>query len=176
MSSVLSGDTSSSTTESSLHSVRNARHEDERSIEDEPLACAWLIAAVEAILKSQPEVLEIGDLFGRTPLHVACMQPLSGARVQVALLLLRQAPVVLTRADRQGQTPLHHLVTEARVDGDLPLELLYEMAQGDLDALSRRDTSGDSVLDIAARRNRLWVEVLETVWQEARAEYVASAL
>lgn len=84
-------------------------------LEQDPIAAAWLLHAVEALLIANPAAATTKNRFGRTPLHIACRQSNLAhnfARMQVILMLLEHSPHVASWTDQDGKTPLYHLVEQ----------------------------------------------------------------
>lgn len=119
---------------------------------------ALKLAAVRALLGANKQAVFLIDSFGRTPLHLACMDCVvegcgeggGDAVVGVALEVLRANSKAATMTDSTEQrTPLHFLVARSAF---IPTRLLTELVQSCPGAMRRRDICGDTPLDILKRR------------------------
>lgn len=105
--------------------------------------------AVVALLEANRQAAVTRDSFGRTPLHLACMDANldEGA---IAAKVLEINPVAATVIDSELRTPLHFLV--ARSEPKIPMPLLQQLVQQYPAAVFRQDAVGDTVLDIVQQR------------------------
>ena len=122
--------------------------------------------AVSALLKAHRMASSIRDTFGRTPLHIACMDiyvPTEGdydhsgeeihvncgeAVVSMILEAHRRAASV---QDFEGRTPLHYLVGR---NDTIPLDLLSKMIAAFPNALMIQDRVGETPLKIVQERGK----------------------
>jgi ankyrin repeat protein len=106
-------------------------------------------------LEANPDAVCHANLFGRTPLHLACMElnnnsTTAPARAQSAMLLLQPsaARTAVRLEDHHGCTALHYLLTNS--SNSIPRELMQTILDLDACALERRNNHGQSPLDVFA--------------------------
>jgi hypothetical protein len=111
---------------------------------------ALKMAAIRALLEANRQAASLTDTFGRTPLHLACMDVTDGGAA-AALEILSANPMAATVTDvNEQRTPLHFLVAR---NAHVPLDLLTALVQKcDTTIVQRRDICGESPLDIVERR------------------------
>lgn len=113
------------------------------------------LAAVEALLEANRQAAVWQDSFGRTPLHLACMDVHAAHEDEeaaaVATLLLDRHPAAAHTVDAEGRTPLHYLVARASpaIPAPLVAKLLDKMHP---DAVLRPDAVGETVWDVVRQR------------------------
>mmetsp|Transcript_19713 Transcript_19713/g.45883 ORF Transcript_19713/g.45883 Transcript_19713/m.45883 type:complete len:269 (+) Transcript_19713:59-865(+) len=123
------------------------------------------LEAVSALLGANPSAAYMPDAFGRTPLHLACMD-IQWNRQAVARLaeVGCEAPVgscPLTHQDMEGRTPLHYLVGRNQ---HIPIDLLEQMILVRPSLLEMRDLVSETPLDICLERKHE-IENVEEVLQ-----------
>jgi hypothetical protein len=106
------------------------------------------LQAVSAILSAHRQAASTKNAFGRTPLHLACMD-LSYCGEAVAHMILDTNALAASVQDVEGRSPLHYLV--ARND-EIPLELLTKLIFLCPDALGMADSVNETPLDIVTLR------------------------
>ncbi|ACI65557.1 predicted protein [Phaeodactylum tricornutum CCAP 1055/1] len=106
-------------------------------------------AAVRALLLANPEAASIQDAFGRTPLHLACIDS-EACCVASASLIVKSNPQACLILDVEKRTPLHFLL--ARNDTISPEFLELLVAHG-ANAVYLKDAVGESAIDIVRRRH-----------------------
>jgi len=122
--------------------------EDAQLREEDPGVTELLLNAVRAILQVNPSAASVPNIFGRTPLHLACMH-ITPARAKAAQVLLNSCPMTARLRDQQGRTPLHYLLmNESSV---IPAELLMTLLESDPHALERCDAQGRTAIDFVRR-------------------------
>jgi hypothetical protein len=145
--------------------LQRAKEKEELIAVDPTGITTMLICAVEALLEANPDAACHANLFGRTPLHLACMElnnnsTTAPARAQAAMLLLQQQqqqhtksqsslrarPPLVSIQDHHGCTALHYLLMNHA--NNIPRELLQTMLDLDAIALERKNTHGQSPLDV----------------------------
>jgi len=150
---------------------------DEEFKEEDPVITGLLLDSVEAILRANPKAAVTSNMFGRTPLHLACMEQLTPARISAATYLVRhQPPMIASLRDQFGKTPFHYLIQARIVPTDdrrakhnmvgLVEILVRALLKADSKALERRDNQGQTVLDcIQQKQGRFDVSSLP-MWKE----------
>lgn len=106
------------------------------------------LQAVSALLKANPLSASARDAFGRTPLHIACMDIENCGEV-VAVMIMESCERAATMVDVEGRSPLHYLVGRNDV---VPLSLLSKLIAGYPKALSIQDNVSETPVDIVASR------------------------
>lgn len=107
------------------------------------------LAAVVALLEANRQAAALPDSFGRTPLHLACMDVVGGGAAAAAAILAVN-PVAVTVTDSAEQrTPLHFLVAR---NSSIPLDLLNQLIECCPTAVFRQDIVGDTPIDIVEQR------------------------
>ena len=106
--------------------------------------------AVVALLEANRLAAVTLDSFGRTPLHLACMDATTddGAIASAILEINPAAAAIMDTAELR--TPLHFLV--ARSEPRIPAALLRQLVHQHAAAVFRQDIVGDTVLDIVQQR------------------------
>ena len=105
--------------------------------------------AISALLEANPLAGSVRDAFGRTPLHIACMD-ISGCGVTAANMIIEAYPKATAVLDVEGRTPLHYLIGR---NDSVPLELLAKLISVFPDALTTQDSVMETPLQIAIQRN-----------------------
>lgn len=107
--------------------------------------------AVVALLEANRQAAVTQDSFGRTPLHLACMDANTddGAIASAILEINPTAATIIDSGDLR--TPLHFLV--ARSEPRIPTALLRQLVDHHPAAVFRQDAVGDTVLDILEQRS-----------------------
>jgi hypothetical protein len=99
--------------------------------------------AIQALLQAtEYKIACIQDSFGRTPLHLACMDIYME---EIALQILQSNPYAASIRDSEQRTPLHLLCARNEV---IPLNLLQQLLQQYPSALLLEDVTGDTPTDI----------------------------
>mmetsp|Transcript_5417 Transcript_5417/g.9418 ORF Transcript_5417/g.9418 Transcript_5417/m.9418 type:complete len:216 (-) Transcript_5417:566-1213(-) len=106
------------------------------------------LRAVSALLESNREAATLADSFGRTPLHLACMD-IRICGEGVAYILMKAGHQGIQMQDIEGRTPLHYLVGRNQ---RIPLALVAEMVSVSPTVLEIRDVVKETVLDVALDR------------------------
>jgi len=117
------------------------------------------LQAVQALLQVHPRAAAQGDSFGRTPLHLACMDA-SQCGIDCARLLIpalestslhqSSSSTVLCGKDVEGRTPLHWLLLR---HDNVPLDVLdWMLRAAPPEALHIADAVRETPLDIVRRR------------------------
>lgn len=106
------------------------------------------LAAVSALLEVNPQASELPDSFGRTPLHLACMD-VAGAGVATAALILEVNPDAAMAVDSEQRTPLHYLIARNET---IPMDFLSQMLERCPSAVFRKDVVGDTPIDCVEQR------------------------
>jgi len=175
-----SSSSGSSTTKSNRRRRRHATETTSTFVEDDANAGKWLLGAIESILEANSNAATVANLFGQLPLHLACMNPTIASqtcfRGRIVLLLVRHAPETASVTDKFGKTPLQYLIecTSASsplksldddIDGvaqrSLPADVAQVLLLSDERALRRRNGRGETLIDIAWRKNPSWVRILK---------------
>ena len=109
-----------------------------------------LLKAVTATLNAYSDASGVQDIFGRTPLHSACMGRLTEPRTKAALVLLERSPQIALVADKVRHTALH---LAARADHENPCfrTLVRAFLVADEHCMSRIDGSGKTVADLMGK-------------------------
>ena len=103
--------------------------------------------AVIALLEANRQAAVLQDSFGRTPLHLACMEGDGGS---IAASILAANPAAAVVVDSELRTPLHFLV--ARSTGRINTALVQELVRQYPGAVFRPDAVGDTVMDLVRQR------------------------
>ena len=107
--------------------------------------------AVVALLEVNRQAAVKQDSFGRTPLHLACMDANTDDGA-IASAILEINPTAATIVDSSDlRTPLHFLV--ARSGSHIPTALLRQLVEQHPAAVFQQDAVGDTVLDILEQRS-----------------------
>jgi hypothetical protein len=129
------------------------------------IAVTMKFNAIQAIVKAHPSAASIPDAFGRTPLHLACMDVCSASDTAVLQLLLMVPTTTGSAAssskaavsaawlllqDVEKRTPLHYLL--ARSNGMIPLDALQVLLQACPEAALVPDVVKETPPDIVTRR------------------------
>ena len=123
----------------------------------------WKLQAVKALLKANRHAASLTDAFGKTPLHLACMEvspessfedsstDFDSTSAAIALCIIQDNPLAARLQDTIDQrTPLHYLV--ARCYGTIPLTLLRQLILSCPAAIGWRDATGDTPISIVEQR------------------------
>jgi len=102
------------------------------------------LKAVRALVKANPSIISTPDCFGRTPLHLACINVQYSKGT--AELLLDACPAASLIQDTSGKTPLHYLLTEGQ---HVPSILIEEFVAAAPNTLTMADRKGRTPIDIA---------------------------
>lgn len=105
------------------------------------------VQAVSALLTANPTAASAIDSFGRTPLHLACMDASSSAKA--VELLLDEWPKATSMRDINGRTPLHYLLSR---NERVPLSLLEKLVSVYPQSASVKDCFGSTAVDIIQAR------------------------
>jgi hypothetical protein len=113
-----------------------------------------MLAAIGSILKAYPAAASIPNMFGRTAMHLVCMD-LSPARKEAALLLLEHSPQTVKEIDHFGRTPLHYVLDQQQnsITSNLSLELVRSILLHDPKALQQCDTSKETPYDLLLKQD-----------------------
>ena len=110
------------------------------------------LQAIRALLKANRQAATLADGFGRTPLHLSCMDP-SPAGVGATRLLLEECSseldAILSRKDVEGRTPLHWLLLRS---DEVPIDALDKMLQACPRVVSMQDDVRETPFDVCRRR------------------------
>jgi len=106
------------------------------------------LTAVKALLEANRLAAVQQDSFGRTPLHLACMEGDDDGSIAATILEINPAAAVVV--DNELRTPLHFLV--ARSSGTINAALVQELVTQYPGAIFRQDAVGDTVLDLVQQR------------------------
>jgi ankyrin repeat protein len=104
--------------------------------------------AISALLEANPSAGSVRDAFGRTPLHIACMD-IAGCGVTAAYMIIDAYPKATAVLDVEGRTPVHYLIGR---NDSVPLELLSKLISVFPDALKTQDSVMETPLQIAIQR------------------------
>jgi ankyrin repeat protein len=120
----------------------------------------WKLAAVEALLRANRQLATLPDSFGRTPLHLACMEDASdddqfqhlggssGGHLAAAAIL-RANGFAASVTDQEQRTALHFLVAR---NHHIPIQLLRQLLDLYPKAVLQRDIVNETPIDIVERR------------------------
>ena len=125
--------------------------------------------AVASLLEAFPPAVLIQDSFGKTPLHLACMD-LSNGGLEAATMIMDslQDGTGACAPDLEGRTPLHYLVARCN-DVELPpTELWHKLVGLRPTALFERDAVGQTPVEILESRRDEWA-----LADELRKELIA---
>jgi Ankyrin repeat len=124
--------------------------------EEETTGAVGKLHAIQAILNAHPPAAAIQDAFGRTPLHLACMDITTSPSVKTGILELlmqgehgKSACLLL---DVEKRTPLHYLV--ARSINIIPPHALQLLLKTCPEAVLVQDVVKETPMDIVTRRSR----------------------
>ncbi len=120
----------------------------------------WKRKAVVSVLKANPSVSSVKDTFGRTILHIICMELFVTSENDEIVNINSDTAIAMCIVDANrsaGQltdtielrTPLHYLM--ARHDC-IPLALLSQLLEFAPQAIEVKDTTSETPLDIFRRR------------------------
>mmetsp|Transcript_20861 Transcript_20861/g.45223 ORF Transcript_20861/g.45223 Transcript_20861/m.45223 type:complete len:235 (-) Transcript_20861:53-757(-) len=118
--------------------------EAKKELMNDPDIAEMLLQAVQSIVEANPAGVAKRNMFGRTPLHLACME-LTVARAQAAEYMIQHTPMTTVIADNAGNTPLFFLLSNP--PEDIPDSLIEALLKADPNALQRRNHSGKSAWD-----------------------------
>jgi len=127
-------------------------------------------AAVQALLAAHRPAATLQDAFGRTPLHLACMD-WQACGIETIAALVEANPKATTIVDVEKRTPLHFLVARHE---SIPVELLQLLMTYGPEAVSMEDAVRETPLDIVERRKDEMqsteniLELLQSVPKESR--------
>jgi len=120
---------------------------------DDPGVAEMMLQAIRAIAEAHPSSVAKTNMFGRTPLHLACMD-LTFSRAQAAEYLIRHTPMITQLTDHTGSTALHYLMENQDASTVIPHSLLLNYLQADPQALERCNKSGFTPLDLYLQSSR----------------------
>lgn len=109
------------------------------------------LAAAEALLGADRQAAALRDSFGRTPLHLACMDAAHDGGA-VAATILEANPAAAAAVDAELRTPLHFLVARCPRGACVPAALAARLIRRHPGAVFRQDAVGDAVPDIVRQR------------------------
>jgi hypothetical protein len=101
--------------------------------------------AVAALLAADHSA--VPNSFGRTPLHVACMDVAAGEAI--GYMIAELSPNSCSMQDVEGRTPLHYLVGR---NDEIPLPLLAKLISVFPKALQMQDNVMETPIDIVTQR------------------------
>lgn len=111
--------------------------------------------AIRALLNAYPAATTITDSFGRTPLHLACMDPYCAAEellINITEEMYRQYPKAAGLVlDVERRTPLHYLMARAASDSVINDRLVRLLASSG-EVVEQKDILGETALQILERR------------------------
>lgn len=100
-----------------------------------------ILEAVKALIQASPGTTKQKDAFGRTPLHLACMD----VQEEVMTHVLQANPAAVTMVDVEKRTPLHYLLARNEVCTVHSVRLLVKCGP---ETVSFCDSAGDTPEDI----------------------------
>lgn len=106
------------------------------------------VEAISALIHTHRPIASVTDSFGRTPLHLACMD-VSNCGETAFYIILEAWPKSAAHQDMEGRAPLHYLV--ARND-DIPLSMLEKVIATFPAALTMKDLVKETPLNIVESR------------------------
>lgn len=109
----------------------------------------WKIAAVDALLRADRQLATMPDSFGRTPLHLACMEDEGAGGDLAALAILRTNGYAASALDQEQRTALHFLLAR---NNHISIELLSLLLELHPKAVMQRDIVNETPIDIVERR------------------------
>jgi hypothetical protein len=139
---------------SSSVSVTDAHEEGDDSsvLPPQTKDCEIKLQAIRALLKANRQAATLADGFGRTPLHLSCMDA-SPAGMEATRLLLQECSgyldAILSRKDVEGRTPLHWLLLRS---DEVPLDVLDKVLLACPRVDSIQDDVRETPVDICRRR------------------------
>lgn len=161
---------------SSSGSVTEAHEEgDDLSVLPPPQAkdCEIKLRAIQALLKANRQAATLADGFGRTPLHLSCMDA-SPAGIGATRLLLEECSghldAILSRRDVEGRTPLHWLLLRS---DEVPIDVLDTMLLACPRGVSIQDDVRETPVDVCRRRQSAISNSAET---QIRLEQCAKSI
>jgi hypothetical protein len=106
------------------------------------------VDAISALVQTHRPIASLTDSFGRTPLHLACMD-VNNCGETALDVILEAWPKAAAHQDMEGRAPLHYLV--ARND-DIPLGILQKIIATCPAALTMKDLVKETPLDLVESR------------------------
>jgi ankyrin repeat protein len=120
----------------------------------------WKLAAVDALLRADRQLATLPDSFGRTPLHLACMDDDEGGGYLAAVAILRANGYAASVTDQEHRTALHFLLAR---NNHIPIQLLTLLLQLHPKAVLQRDIVNETPIDIVERRREEIVNATEVL-------------
>jgi ankyrin repeat protein len=108
------------------------------------------LEAVSALLAAHRPAASTRDAFGRTPLHLACMD-IASCGEPAAFMLVDQCPQAAMIQDVEGRTPMHYLVGR---NDSIPCSLLSKLITASPKALQTQDIVSETPLEIVKNRGK----------------------
>lgn len=110
-------------------------------------------SAASAVLKAHPAALAIANTFGRTPLHLACMDAHDGPEL-ISNFIVDGYPGACSMRDVEQRTPLHHWCSVLHIHNNVEMvqNVTFMLVEQYPDALLATDLTGETPRDIAIRR------------------------
>jgi hypothetical protein len=155
-----------------LHGILKAPTSDTQCPKQQTLDQVKL-QAVSALLSTNRQAASTKNAFGRTPLHLACMD-VANCGEGVAHMILDANAMAASVQDVEGRFPLHYLV--ARNDA-IPLALLAKLIFAFSHALEIADSVKETPIDIVSiRGNEIQdsAKVLEMMQLGKSGEYATA--
>lgn len=110
------------------------------------------VNAISALVQAHRPIASITDSFGRTPLHLACME-VNNCCETAFDVILKASPKAAAHQDLEGRTPLHYLVSR---NDEIPLAILEKVIAACPAALTIKDLVKETPLDLVeSRRNEI---------------------
>lgn len=122
----------------------------EMKVDCDTLQCLEKIKvdAISALIRTHSPIASVTDSFGRTPLHLACMD-VSNCGETAFYIILEAWPKAAAHQDMEGRAPLHYLV--ARND-DIPLSILEKVIATCPAALTMKDLVKETPFNVVESR------------------------
>jgi ankyrin repeat protein len=106
------------------------------------------VNAISALVQKHRPIASVMDSFGRTPLHLACMEANNCGETAFDVILEASTKAAANQ-DMEGRTPLHYLVSR---NDEIPLGFLEKVIAACPAALAMKDLVKETPVDLVESR------------------------
>lgn len=142
--------------DTALHRILEVVLTDDEKEEDEENLHTLKRNAARAVFHAYPAALAVANAFGRTPLHLACMDP-HPSSAELAVDFVSSYPRAAAGTDVEQRTPLHHwcsILHKMIPNVETVEKVIILLLEQNPDTVNAKDMAGETPIDIAQRRSK----------------------